>query len=82
MGPHILHAAKEHTIKFYEKYGVRKIDYYAKMSEDNTIRSLIDFPYSVDTVFQLPREVGKKVLLEFYELSKDEIEKNNLEEYL
>ena len=31
------------------------------MSADDTLETLIDFPYSVDTIFQLPREIGRAV---------------------
>ena len=81
-GPHILHAKEKHTIAFYEKYGVRPIEYYAKMSADDTLEKLIDFPYSVDTIFQLPREIGRLVVQELFESEKKEIDHSNLETYL
>ncbi len=81
-GPHILHAKEKHTIAFYEKYGVRHIEYYAKMSADDTLEKLIDFPYSVDTIFQLPREIGRLVVQELFESEKKEIDHSNLETYL
>ncbi len=81
-GPHVFHAKKEHTIAFYEKYGVRPIEYYAKMSADDTLKNLIDFPYSVDTIFQLPREIGRSVVQELFESEKKDIDYTSLESYL
>ena len=81
-GPHILHAKEKHTISFYKKYGVRSLEYFAKMSSDDTLEQLVDFPYSVDTIFQLPREIGKLVVQELFESEKKEIDRTNLETYL
>ena len=81
-GPHMFHAKEEHTIRFYEKYGVRPIEYYAKMSADDSLEQLIDFPYSVDTVFQLPRDIGRSVIAELFERQGADIDHTNLETYL
>jgi UDP-galactopyranose mutase len=82
IGPHILHAKKKHTIDFYEKYGVRKIEYYTKMSVDDTMDKLVDFPYSVDTIFQLPVRLGRQVVKEIYDIGRNPINYENLETYL
>ncbi len=82
LGPHVFHAKEKHTIAFYEKYGARPIEFYAKMSADDTLETLIDFPYSVDTIFQLPREIGRAVVKELFEIEKREIDHSSLETYL
>lgn len=81
-GPHVFHAKEKHTIAFYEKYGVRPIEYFAKMSADDSLEKLIDFPYSVDTIFQLPRDIGKLVVKELFESERKVIDYSNLETYL
>ena len=81
-GPHILHAEEDHTISFYNKYGVREIEYYAKMAFGDSLDNLIDFPYSVDSIFQLPETLGKKVVKELFENRDKEIDYSNLETYL
>jgi protoporphyrinogen oxidase len=81
-GPHILHAKEDHTIRFYKASGVREVDYYAKMSFDDSLENLVDFPFSLDTAFQVPREMGRKIIGELYHLHKDEIRRENVEEYL
>ena len=82
IGPHILHASQRHTINFYKKYGVRSLEYLSKMSADDTMNSLIDFPYSVDTVFQLPPKLGRRVVQDLYEIGRKKIDHTNLETYL
>tara|TARA_B100001250_G_C19815288_1_gene797976 strand:- start:208 stop:1482 length:1275 start_codon:yes stop_codon:yes gene_type:complete len=82
IGPHILHAKQDHTINFYKKYGARTIEYYAKMCSDDTLQNLIDFPYSVDSIFQLPRELGREVVKELFESRSNDIDQSNLETYL
>ena len=81
-GPHILHATRSSTIRFYGQYGVRLVDYYAKMSYDGGLDTLVDFPFSLDTVFQLPREVARQVVAELYELNRDKVDRTNLDTYL
>tara|TARA_B000000437_G_scaffold216334_1_gene192328 strand:+ start:107 stop:1393 length:1287 start_codon:yes stop_codon:yes gene_type:complete len=81
-GPHILHADKDHTISFYEQYGTREIEYYAKMAHGDSFDNLIDFPYSVDSVFQLPKALGRKVVKELFESKNIKIDHSNLEKYL
>lgn len=81
-GPHILHAKKETTINFYKRFGVIPVEYYAKMSIDDTFNGLVDFPYSLDTVFQLPREIGKQVVLDLFNSDKKNVDFNNIETYL
>ena len=81
-GPHILHAKQDHTINFYKKSGVRTIEFYAKMASDDTLDNLIDFPYSVDTIFQLPIESGREIVKELFESRNKEIDYSNLESYL
>ena len=82
IGPHILHAKQDHIINFYKKYGARPVEYYAKMCSGDTLQNLIDFPYSVDSIFQLPRELGRKVVKELFESRSNEIDQSNLETYL
>ncbi len=82
IGPHILHAKQDHTINFYKMYGARTIEYYAKMCSDDTLENLVDFPYSVDSIFQLPRELGREVVKELFESRSTEIDQSNLETYL
>ncbi len=52
------------------------------MSADDTLNNLIDFPYSVDTIFQLPREIGRSVVQELFESEKKDIDYTRLESYL
>ena len=82
IGPHILHSKEDYVIRFYKKYGVRTLEYFAKMSVDDTLEKLMDFPYSVDTVFQLPPKLGRKVVRELYESGRNTIDNSNLETYL
>ncbi|MDG2229726.1 MAG: UDP-galactopyranose mutase [Gammaproteobacteria bacterium] len=81
-GPHILHAEHDHTIRFYEKYGAREIEYYTRMAFGDSFEKLIDFPYSVDSIFQLPLELGREVIKELFEERNGEIDQTNLETYL
>ena len=74
LGSHVFHAKEKHTIAFYKKYGARPLEFYAKMSADDTLETLIDFPYSVDTIFQLPREIDRASVQEFFEREKIEID--------
>ena len=69
-GPHILHAKQDYTINFYKKSGARTGEIYAKRAADDTFDNLIDFPYSVDTIFQLPIESGREIVKELFESIK------------
>ncbi len=81
-GPHMLHATNSHTINFYKQFDIREVDYFSKMSFDGTLESLVDFPFSLDTIFQLPREIAKQVVAELYTLDPTRQDRRNLERYL
>lgn len=81
-GPHILHAKKKATINFYKRYEVIARNYYTKMVFNDDPQQLIDFPYSADTLKQLPLEVRKKVEAELVQLTTKQIDNTNLETYL
>lgn len=81
-GPHMLHATNSHTINFYKQFDIREVDYFSKMSYDGTLDGLVDFPFSLDTIFQLPREIAKQVVAELYMLDPTQQDRTNLERYL
>lgn len=81
-GPHMLHATNSHTINFYKQFDIREVDYFSKMSYDGTLDGLVDFPFSLDTIFQLPREIAKQVVAELYKLDPARQDRTNLERYL
>ncbi|MDA1082725.1 MAG: FAD-dependent oxidoreductase [Gemmatimonadetes bacterium] len=78
-GPHMLHATNSNTMELYKQFDIRELDYYAKMSYSGTLDGLVDFPFSLDTIFQLPVDIAKQVVAELYALDSKRRDSTNLE---